>query len=117
MSAKGGSDWAAFGSRQAMDHWFNRLKWHKEVCNNDELPLDQAVPVASGLPAYFASVGVDLKSVEIPLVVVRDAKKLPTAEHACTMSGYAWIGTGWDCLETIYSPDGSPREDEHGPWW
>eukprot|EP00931_Biecheleriopsis_adriatica_P063316 TRINITY_DN38311_c0_g1_i1.p1 TRINITY_DN38311_c0_g1~~TRINITY_DN38311_c0_g1_i1.p1 ORF type:complete len:162 (-),score=19.39 TRINITY_DN38311_c0_g1_i1:188-649(-) len=29
----GGQEWAAFGPRSTMYHWFNRLTWHKESCN------------------------------------------------------------------------------------
>jgi len=114
----GGADWAAFGTRSKMSHWFNRLRWHKEVCKaTNAYPLDVAVPVASGLGRYFAAVGVDLQAKQIPVVVVRDVASRSTAGDACRYAAYVWAGTGWDCMSSIYEPNGPPRDDESGPWW
>eukprot|EP00930_Biecheleria_cincta_P044220 TRINITY_DN30352_c0_g3_i1.p1 TRINITY_DN30352_c0_g3~~TRINITY_DN30352_c0_g3_i1.p1 ORF type:complete len:393 (-),score=63.97 TRINITY_DN30352_c0_g3_i1:99-1235(-) len=122
VSNEGGADWAAVGSRSAMYHWFNRLKWHKEKCEEHGEPpwlaTVAAVPTASTLPSYFSGLGVNFKYVWMSAVVVRDSRTMDTAQHACEYSKYAWQKTGWNCINSIYrEEDGLPRDDESGKWW
>eukprot|EP00930_Biecheleria_cincta_P044219 TRINITY_DN30352_c0_g2_i1.p1 TRINITY_DN30352_c0_g2~~TRINITY_DN30352_c0_g2_i1.p1 ORF type:complete len:381 (-),score=47.54 TRINITY_DN30352_c0_g2_i1:88-1230(-) len=124
VSNIGGHDWVAVGSRSAMYHWFNRLTWHKEKCVEHleqywgGTVMGASVPTGGALNSYFASLGVNFRTVCLSAVVVRDSREMETAQHACQYSAYVWQATGWDCMSSIYrEEDGLPRDDESGKWW
>jgi len=116
VANSGGKDHAVFGNRTAMKHWFNRLQWSQD--NQDcSLPIDQLLPVASGLGSHFESIGVPFMWRHIPVIVVRDNRFMNTAIDACKWVK-EYFGRSFErCLNSVYTSQGRPIESTSGPWW
>jgi hypothetical protein len=65
-------DWAAFGTRDAMHYWFDRVGGSCAGAEQSFLGR-----IGSGLQSHFARVGVGLLACELPQVVLRESGSMP----------------------------------------
>ena len=110
-------DWAAFGKREAMQPWFDRLSWVRSkppACNVTTLArrpreLVAAIPVAAGLVPYFKRAHVPLRPVELPQIVRRSSgsRSDGTAMVGCTCKASFFGGDAERCFVALYEKGGA----------
>jgi len=138
-------DWAVFGERTAMVEWFGRLESINHTCTSNgshignkssmnlaRLPLDQALPVGSGMVKYYnrrpqGRVRVRVVPYELPVVVVRPNALMKTTYDICRAKNHLYQDTTSKartnlCLRSLYdfgyeNASGRPWRNVTGPWW